>query len=65
MPSQPTRRTRKLVLEPEGAPIVPRGRALKLRSAIHLAERFSQRCPATFVILTLQADLLEKRTQVE
>ena len=65
MPQQFTRRARKLDLETEDAPTTPRTRTLKLRSAIHLAERFSQRCPETFVILNLQADLLEKRTQVE
>ncbi len=60
-----TRRVRKLHLEDEGAPDAPRERVLKLRSAIHLAERFSQRAPITFVILNLDADLLDKRLQAE
>lgn len=65
MPQQPTRRARKLDLETEDAPTTPRTRTLKLRSAIHLAERFSQRAPITFVILNLDADLRDKRIQEE
>lgn len=60
---RPTRRARPLHLEPEGAPTVPRDRVLKPHHAIHLAERFSQRCPVTFAILGLDADLLAKRVQ--
>ena len=64
MPAQRTRRARKLDLESEDAPSTPR-RCLKLRSAIHLAERFSQRAPITFFILNLDADLRDKRLQEE
>ena len=49
--------------EPEDASSAPRERVLKPRHAIHLAERFSQRCPITFAILGLDADLLAKRVQ--
>jgi len=63
MPTRPTRRARLLCLEPEGAPSAVRERTLSTRSAIHLAERFSQRCPVTFAILGLDADLLAKRVQ--
>ena len=60
---RPTRRARLLHLEPETASTASHERALKPRSAIHLAERFSQRCPITFAILGLHADVLEKRVQ--
>ena len=57
------KRLRVLHLEPEGAPTASRERVLKPRHAIHLAERFSQRCPITFAILGLHADVAEKRVQ--
>ena len=57
------KRLRVLHLEPEGATTASRERVLKPRHAIHLAERFSQRCPITFAILGLHADLLDKRVE--
>ena len=66
MPEErPTRRARLLHLEPEGAPTASRERVLRPHHAIHLAERFSQRCPITFAILGLHADVLEKRIQAQ
>ena len=57
------KRRREVHLEPGDASSAPHERVLKPRSAIHLAERFSERAPITFAILGLHADLLEKRIQ--
>jgi len=64
MPKRP-RPKRFLLLEPEGASDAPRERVLKLRSSIHLAERFAHRAPVAFVESGIFADLLEKRLQKE
>jgi len=58
---RPTRRVRKLYLEPEGASDAPRKGVLKPRSAVHLAERFAHRAPVAFTQSGISADLLEKR----
>lgn len=59
------KRPRELHLEPEGTPSAPGERTLKRKHAIHLAERFAKRAPITFVILGLDADLLDKRVESE